>query len=212
MLTCQVCGVEFYKPLSLITRANGGVRKYCSMACYNRTDRNADKRGVPKTEEAKRKLSENRERRQRGATHWHWQGGGVQRLCLHCGATFVVSNKVPKALRPHKQFCAAACWNAWRKTQARLPKGLPRVADAAQRQRARRAGAAVVEVIDRGVIIERDGSICYLCNATVDDDEIELDHVVPLSRGGVHTADNLRVTHRRCNRAKCAKLLSEMRP
>jgi 5-methylcytosine-specific restriction endonuclease McrA len=29
----------------------------------------------------------------------------------------------------------------------------------------------------------------------------DVDHVTPISRGGTHTADNLRAAHRKCNRA-----------
>lgn len=35
---------------------------------------------------------------------------------------------------------------------------------------------------------------------------MEFDHVVPLSRGGPHAADNLTVACRRCNRSKGAKV------
>lgn len=36
-------------------------------------------------------------------------------------------------------------------------------------------------------------------------DPIEVDHIVPISRGGSHTYDNLQAAHANCNRKKWAK-------
>jgi 5-methylcytosine-specific restriction endonuclease McrA len=38
----------------------------------------------------------------------------------------------------------------------------------------------------------------------------ELDHIIPLVRGGKHILENVAVSHRFCNRSKGAKLFSEM--
>lgn len=58
---------------------------------------------------------------------------------------------------------------------------------------------------------------CYLCGVAVqlgarvnDPSKCEMDHVVPITRGGLHCAENLRPTCRPCNRRKHTKLLSEM--
>ncbi len=42
---------------------------------------------------------------------------------------------------------------------------------------------------------------CYLCGTEIAD-EAELDHVLPLIQGGGATIDNLKWTHRQCNRMK----------
>lgn len=47
---------------------------------------------------------------------------------------------------------------------------------------------------------------CVYCGST---ENIEIDHIVPLSRGGTHTPENLAPACRPCNRSKGAKLLSE---
>ena len=76
-------------------------------------------------------------------------------------------------------------------------------------QRARRAGAAVVELIQRDDVFERDGWICYLCGGRVNrdasvfhPDSPTVDHVTPLSRGGQHVMVNVRCAHLRCNSSK----------
>lgn len=71
-----------------------------------------------------------------------------------------------------------------------------------ERRRARERGAERVEKIDREYIIARDSGICHLCGKKPPRHLIELDHLVPLSKGGNHTADNLRVSCRRCNRVR----------
>lgn len=81
---------------------------------------------------------------------------------------------------------------------------------AASIRRARKYGAPIYENINRNEIIERDASTCYLCSQVLSADEIQLEHVVPLSRGGAHSADNLRVSCDPCNRRKGTKLLEEM--
>lgn len=68
----------------------------------------------------------------------------------------------------------------------------------------------MIEFIDRGAVIERDASTCYLCGHPVEESNIEIDHVVPLARGGEHTYANLRVACQRCNRRKGTKLVAEL--
>lgn len=74
------------------------------------------------------------------------------------------------------------------------------------RRRARIAGAEVVEPTSRGEIIQRDRSICHLCGELVPADDIHIDHIVPLSRGGNHSADNVAVAHSMCNMRKGSRL------
>lgn len=82
-------------------------------------------------------------------------------------------------------------------------------AERAQRRRALQRNAPRVEKIKRLSIIERDKWTCYLCGQICTTTTVSLDHVVPLFRGGSHTADNLRVACRSCNSRKGAKLLHE---
>lgn len=46
------------------------------------------------------------------------------------------------------------------------------------------------------------GGLCWLCGQQLDIVASELDHVIPISRGGVTRPENLRWAHRGCNRAK----------
>jgi 5-methylcytosine-specific restriction endonuclease McrA len=76
------------------------------------------------------------------------------------------------------------------------------------REKARRRQMAMgSDPVDYTAIRRRDNGICYLCHNPVPDSRLHFDHVVPLARGGTHTADNIRVTHARCNLRKGAKVL-----
>ena len=73
---------------------------------------------------------------------------------------------------------------------------------------------------DAGITVEslyrRDGGVCYLCGDKCDFDDYtkdgenfiaggsypSIDHVVPLSKGGTHTWDNVKLAHHRCNTIK----------
>jgi 5-methylcytosine-specific restriction endonuclease McrA len=54
----------------------------------------------------------------------------------------------------------------------------------------------------RKSVIERDGYYCVYCDEDLTNSEIHLDHVIPESKGGPTTYDNLQVTCRKCNLAK----------
>lgn len=77
-------------------------------------------------------------------------------------------------------------------------------------RRARKAGAVVSDV-DRAAIIVRDESTCYLCERRCEPEEIHLDHIVPLSRGGAHHPSNLAVACAPCNLKK-STMLTDKRP
>jgi 5-methylcytosine-specific restriction endonuclease McrA len=68
---------------------------------------------------------------------------------------------------------------------------------------------AYVEDIDRSKLFDRDEGLCGICGLAVDD-SWEIDHIVPLARGGTHEYANVRVAHGLCNRRKSNRLDSEI--
>jgi 5-methylcytosine-specific restriction endonuclease McrA len=73
-------------------------------------------------------------------------------------------------------------------------------------QRALRRGG-VSRGIRPATILEKHGMICHICkNAIVSRDQLHFDHVIPISRGGVHDENNLRPSHAKCNLSKGAKV------
>ncbi len=61
-------------------------------------------------------------------------------------------------------------------------------------------------------VIRRDGQICQRCNRAVPDNEVEFDHLIPYSKGGQSTAENLRLVHKDCNRKKGDSLEEILHP
>ena len=72
------------------------------------------------------------------------------------------------------------------------------------------------EAITLKAVRLRDNDICQICGLAVDDTAIEnghikrmyptVDHIIPLSKGGSHTWDNVRLAHMSCNAGKCDKV------
>ena len=48
----------------------------------------------------------------------------------------------------------------------------------------------------------RDRYLCAICKRTISDEEINYDHIIPWSKGGVTTESNLRVLCADCNRKR----------
>ena len=60
--------------------------------------------------------------------------------------------------------------------------------------------------LSRRAVFTRDGQTCVYCGGTA----TSIDHVVPRSRGGTHTWDNVVAACRRCNHTKADRSLAEM--
>ncbi|MFN7400490.1 MAG: HNH endonuclease, partial [Sandaracinobacter sp.] len=60
-----------------------------------------------------------------------------------------------------------------------------------------------IPIAVRRAVIERDGLVCRYCGR--DDGDFHLDHVLPASRGGQNSADNLVVACAACNISKGAR-------
>lgn len=108
-----------------------------------------------------------------------------ERSCLHCAAV------IPQAARRDKVFCSEQCNSR---------------AHALQRKLRARTGQDDKPGYLRSAICERDDWRCWICKKFVDrhadhPDPLapSLDHLIPVSRGGVSELSNLRLTHLVCN-------------
>ena len=54
----------------------------------------------------------------------------------------------------------------------------------------------------RHEVFKRDGYRCCECGASKDETSLEIDHIVPVARGGTNDIDNLQTLCRECNRMK----------
>ncbi len=60
--------------------------------------------------------------------------------------------------------------------------------------------------LSRRAVFTRDGQTCVYCGSSA----TSIDHVVPRSRGGTHTWDNVVAACRKCNHTKADRSLAEM--
>lgn len=110
------------------------------------------------------------------------------KTCAVCGERF-------EATKPNALYCGPRC-----KERAH---GYDHI------KRAKLYGAAWEKGITLDKLIERDGNVCYICGKTCDKNDQRWgcygpdyptqDHVVPLSKGGAHTWDNVRLSCASCN-------------
>ncbi len=55
------------------------------------------------------------------------------------------------------------------------------------------------EFVDRAVVYGRDGGKCHICSRPVSRLNFHIDHLIPVSKGGGHTYNNVAIAHPRCN-------------
>lgn len=141
-----------------------------------------------------------------------WQRGGIKRdneNCSHCGGQ--MPDRMAGSLYC-RQSCKLAAWklaNRERYIALRTVHGAKR--------RAVVAGAAS-EAVDPFRVFDRDGWRCKLCGTktprekrgTHEPDAPELDHIIPISKGGEHSYLNTQCACRRCNCAKGAKPMGQL--
>lgn len=121
--------------------------------------------------------------------------------CDDCGAVFC-----PLYGHGNSALCAV-CAPQRKRRQRAVDKA---------RRRARQRGAEAQRV-DPFVVFDRDGWRCQLCRrrtpkgsrGSLSDDAPELDHIVPLSKGGAHTYANTQCACRRCNGLKGSRPLGQ---
>lgn len=123
--------------------------------------------------------------------------------CKTCGTKFIA--KLGGGL--YKQKCNA-CLDEVAKRARRIHKSKRRAA----------CRGVSAESIDPIKVFDRDKWQCKLCGkrtpklkrGTYEDDAPELDHIVPLSKGGAHSYANTQCACRKCNRVKAGRPLGQM--
>jgi 5-methylcytosine-specific restriction endonuclease McrA len=109
---------------------------------------------------------------------------------------------------------AKASAKAWRQANPERAAELKHAASS--RRRARKRNVACDPVVTLADVIMVWGDACYLCGVTTDPNapprsryKAELEHVIPLSKGGAHDLSNLRCACYPCNAFKGAHRTAE---
>ena len=84
------------------------------------------------------------------------------------------------------------------------------------RRKCQQKRAVVIKLTQTGPIDERKvwedaGGVCQICLMPVTKATGQIDHIIPLLRGGTHTQENLQLLCGPCNNRKRAKMPKETR-
>jgi len=64
-----------------------------------------------------------------------------------------------------------------------------------------------IEAVDPRVVFAKANGVCGICGEAVEmKSRWEVDHIIPISKGGTHCYANVQLSHRKCNRSKAARL------
>lgn len=182
LLRCRECGHEFERRVDLHCKTT------CPECMRLEVERHKEEHRAKSEQEQKRALMQ---RLVNLLAYEH--------VCPECGRKFRHSN-------PYKVYCTARC--------AQHHKG-----NGDSVKRAKKNGAEYDCSISLDKLIDRDGLACYLCGKTCTKEDKRwgtfgpdyptIDHVIPLSKGGSHTWDNVKVACGECNCVvKGAKVLA----
>ena len=144
--------------------------------------------------------------------------------CIECAVPFIPTHRA-------QQYCSIPCrkrtgdrlgrerGKSWAvDTYANSGGNTPYRQAKSRLEGALRRGARVPgELIVPAEVFERDGWVCGLCGEDVDRSlkwpdpmSVSLDHVIPVSMGGMHSMVNLQTAHLFCNVSKGNRVASEV--
>lgn len=135
------------------------------------------------------------------------------RTCSECAVPFVPEYT-------HRLVCGRRCQFRRAKRLGKASGALKKHRKAYKRlRRARLDGARIAERVHAQAVFQRDGWRCALCGVRTPrhlqglmvDRAPELDHIIPLSKGGSHTYENVQCACRKCNGLKGNKPLGQLR-
>lgn len=202
IVRCRTCGREIKRTYANIRKQLEG--KYqCKPECYEckriesenkqqileeAKEREAQMKAKRKAEQLSRKAND--ELVKRLATH----------VCKNCGQQYCMAVTGYNS----ELYCSKRCQDRWH----------DRIKN--DRRLRRMSGRKHDTDITLEKLFQRDAGVCYLCGKACDWSDIEdkdgamiaggtypsIDHVKPISKGGLHTWDNIRLACRACNTKK----------
>lgn len=142
------------------------------------------------------------------------------RLCEHCGGNYLPTTKWQKAC---SYTCGYSMRNLKKKRGRTNYKNCARCGASLENKRSNaiycsrtcksmdhtfkhRPKTRFVSTARRMAIYNRDNGTCYICHKPVASNDFELDHLVPVSRGGDSSEGNVAVTCRYCNRSRGCRI------
>lgn len=189
---CPICGVEFetvYDSKIYCGQCDGKKRKYYRPKGVIPWEEYVDKVAREAEERAKKKRIEK---------EWYVKIHTVERKCAYCGESFFIYDKLSNVT------CSPECSKKYKNMKHGHNKRIPKD-----------------QLIDKDItlkkLFKRDNGRCYLCGCECSFDDWslskkgnlypgatypEIEHMIPISRGGLHSWNNVRLSCHRCNHDK----------
>ena len=217
-IKCRACGDVFERTADFIKTGNLICRK-----CEHEKAlaRQAERRMIRKVEAERKRTERETERLLRPPKNYYEKTRNefLDRVgtCKVCGKSYRVRDYVESCGLKYARdggYCSAECRDVRAKEIVRIShKGR----QDSHRSRARRFGCKHDSSITLKKLVERDGLRCAICGEMCNWNDHSwsrysgptypsIDHIVPMSKGGGHTWDNVQVTHIICNSLKGDKL------
>lgn len=196
-IRCRVCGEITTRSWETIRHKKVRCRKCQKRETLETLETRIQRAEQQKRDNARRRAEWKAEREAEREAERIAKEESKKHPCLVCGR-----------ITSRKKYCSDRCANKARNKSKEI------------KRRSTIAGRCVDKDITVLSLYKRDGGICYLCGRpTRFEDYTErggsiicgdwypsIDHVIPLARGGVHSWDNVRLAHRRCNYLKSDSL------
>jgi 5-methylcytosine-specific restriction endonuclease McrA len=192
-ILCCVCNEAF-------TQAFTTIRQGKKVTCPNCQRSEAEERERKREQQKEQRIKEIEERKYQREQEHAARIKAREHPCIACGEI---------TTRP--KYCSDSC----------LKKAMDSAKDVRRRHKIQTA------LVDTGIsalgLYKRDNGVCYLCGQLCNLDDYvvrdghfiagdwypSVDHVVPLSKGGLHSWENVKLAHRICNSIKADSPLVE---
>lgn len=194
------CGWAWLARKAELRRSGGRVSVVVKLASCANCSKRFIKSGAAKlcSDDCRKERARIDARKKSAARHDEEQ---LERKCGECGKVFS-----PKYGEKRRVFCSEPC----------ARRAVKRVAR--RKERARLRGAKV-EAVNPTKVFERDGWRCQLCGiktprrlrGSIKPNAPEMDHIIPLSKGGEHSYLNTQCACRQCNGDKGDSEVGQLR-
>jgi 5-methylcytosine-specific restriction endonuclease McrA len=203
VVRCRDCGRTFERTFHVFRDVANGTWK-CNNECpLCRSDRLKEEQ---ERKQAEKKAERERDARIKAEQRAIKQADLISRqleerlaihVCKNCGTEYCIETTGYNS----KQYCSEKCMKRWVmriKNDRRIRRMKTRQHDTD---------------ITLELLFKKDDGVCYLCGKQCDWNDVDadgnaqgnypsIDHVRPLSKGGTHTWNNVRLACRSCNNAK----------
>ena len=186
IVKCLVCG-EMHKRIANCVRNKKVI--YCPYC----KEREREEKKLKEQELKDKKLQERRREIEK-LNEIKKKSREIEKECVECGEKFITRDK-------KRICCSKECSkkHSNRKKEKRLYKN-----------------GDIDNTITLTKLIKRDNSICHICGTKCDINDYcykgnvfiagenypSIDHVIPISKGGLHSWENVKLAHRHCNTIK----------